>query len=519
MQVPLKHIANVLNLRACFRRGLYQKKKKRGVRKSKLEWLVIPTKLQRSFTSETLKEIYKDLCYRWNLFFLILVICFCYFLTGASEDTSKSEFEYIFSIPFIVWNIEPRVLITTSSKTPVYTSLHINGISLEPINNTIDRYNYADIRLPKNVLLKKGEQSKTIIIRSSDLVRVYVKDNERRAGDGFVAYPSSSLGTRHVIASYAPFNLKDDNYRSFFSVSAPFSNTTVRFQTTVGRSRLLQQYESYRFDGERGEDLSGTLIESDKPVALISGIQTRIPGGICCEDGLLEQLPSSKNWGKNFAFGSFQSLTSGFSFRVYTMNSSTSIKLTEPNATTLSYNQEKHFFEGVVTDGTVVEISTDKPVMVAQYMQGSDLDMDKRGDPSMLIVPPYEAYTFPVLELYETHDYYINVMIECNRASGLLLDGIPITTINSHDILSGPNQLICCVRNAISTGLHSVSHGSNVNFFVSVYAIGSINLPAPPSSYIYAGSPYNVVTLGEYNTRDTVHTRDWWRFGWSISNV
>ena len=75
------------------------------------------------------------------------------------------------------------------------------------------------------------------------------------------------------------------------------------------------------------------------------------------------------------------------------------------------------------------------------------------------------------------------------------------------DILSGPNQLICCVRNAISTGLHSVSHGSNVSFFVSVYAIGSINLPDPPSSCIYAGNPYNVATR-VYNTRDIVHTRD-----------
>ena len=340
-----------------------------------------------------------------------------FFLAGTCEETSKWEFEYVFSIPFIVWNIDPRVLITTLSQTPVYISLNINGISLEPINSIIDRYKYADIRLPKQVLLQKGEQNKTIIIRSSGLVSVFVKDNEKRAGDGFVAYPSSSLGTRHVIASHTPFKTR----RSFFSVSAPLSNTTVWFQTKDGQRRVLQRYETYRFDGDHSEDLSGMLVESDKPVALISGVQTQIPEDKCCGDGLLEQLPSTKSWGKNFAFGSFRSLTSGFRFRVFTMDSSTSIKLTEPNTAALTYNQEKRFFEGIVTGDTVIVLSADQTVMVVQYMQGNSLDTNQLGDPSMLIVPPYEAYTnevtFSVLKLNDTHHYYINIMIECSQVS------------------------------------------------------------------------------------------------------
>ena len=195
-------------------------------------------------------------------------------------NLDDSPFEVVFPIPELPATLTlktqpPRVLISTNCLEPVSVTLTIPGNDIQH-NVSVTRYNYADITLPTSVRLKPGDglQNRTVIVRASAPVSVLVIDNEYGNHDGFVALNSRQLGTQYYIASYIPYYSSE--YLSSFCLSALDEKTQVAIQTRAGQEYevSLSAYQSYRFDGGKNEDLTGTYINSDKPVAVISGILT-----------------------------------------------------------------------------------------------------------------------------------------------------------------------------------------------------------------------------------------------------
>ena len=401
----------------------------------------------------------------------------------------------MFTIPrlgIIAESAPPQILLTTSSSNTVDINLNVSDGSFR-MSRQIDQYSSAIISLPSRVRMAPGDekQNKTIIIRSSDMISVHVMDNQGSNGDGFVAYPSSLLGTDFRIASYSPLSL----WPSFFCISALFPNTSIRVKNVAGIEShiLLKKYESYRFDGATSEDLSGTLVRSNEPISVVSGVYTQIPIGppdYNAVDGLLEQLPDVTKWGRKFFLGPFSYLNSGYKFRVFTRNIRTTLIISGVDTMSMSISPES-FYEGDVVGDTVTSIESDYPVMIAQYMKSSGADSPERGDPSMLIVPPATSFTnsakFYVYQYTKNHSYYINVMIECNNVNGLVLDNLPST--HTWNVISTNDNLMCCVREQVSPGQHSISHTNQmVKFAVIVYAI--CDVADCKSSYAYPASAY-----------------------------
>ncbi|XP_072046685.1 uncharacterized protein [Amphiura filiformis] len=325
------------------------------------------------------------------------------------------------------------------------------------------------------------------MLRSSGKVSVHAVDNELANGDGFAVLPTSQLGTQYYVASYKPSLL---DYPSFFCISSLYSKTSIYIKTPAENEHqvILEENESYRFDGSAFEDLSGTLVQSDKPIAVISGVWTRVPENItCCAGGLLEQLPPVHSWGYNFILSAFLSLNSGYVYRVYAVNMS----VIQENgiSTRIAANS---IYETDVTADTVVSLTSDHPIMVVQYMKSNDGYLNEPGGPSMLIVQPITSFTgnviFPVIEYTSTHfrhTYYINIVIDCEFVDGLLLDDSPSIRTNEV-ILKSRDESMCCLRTGLSSGHHTVSHNNPIaRFFVCVYGISS------RSSYAYAANVLN----------------------------
>ena len=160
------------------------------------------------------------------------------------------------------------------------------------------------------------KQNKTLIVRASDHVYVYALENDASDSDVFQAIPSSQLGTKYYVASYRPYTLP---FPSFICVSAIDANTSISISNLSGYTHniTLQKYECYRYDGGIPEDLSGFLVKSDKPVAVVSGSFSFIPEGKCCPDSVLEMLIPVRKYGKTFYVFPFLSLSSGFVYRVF----------------------------------------------------------------------------------------------------------------------------------------------------------------------------------------------------------
>ncbi|XP_072048245.1 uncharacterized protein [Amphiura filiformis] len=427
---------------------------------------------------------------------------------GAEEINGQNEF--VFSIPYLVFpQYPPHVLMTTSSLLPVKTTLTIPGLGYQ-VNKTISRDNPGDIPLSTDLVgidvrVYTGDQkqlNKTVIVQSSGQILLFVIDNEYVGGDGFNVLPTSGLGTQYYIASYTPFST---TYPSFFCISSVYSNTSINITTPTGQTHhiILKRYESYcnRYDSE-DEDLSGTFVESNNPIAVISGVFTRVPEGVCCPDGLIEQLPPVHSWGYNFTLTPFLSLNSGYLYRVYSAIYSATLHMSDGNITHIT---AKSFYEADVTGDTIVSFTSDQPIMVVQYMKGYYSNTPGRGDPSMLIVTPITSFsadvTFPVIEYTypDGHTYYINVIIKCDYLDGVLFDETPLVDTNS---LHTSDNSMCCLRSNVSTGHHTVSHTNPMaRFTVIVYAI----CEGCQSSYAYPVNAFGSA-VESYSTQPQTQT-------------
>ena len=92
----------------------------------------------------------------------------------------------------------------------------------------------------------------------------------------------------------------------------------------------------------------------------------------------------------------------------------------------------------------------------------------------MFVVPPVSSYTnnvtFHVLEYQTLHDYYINVVTDCEHIDGLVFDDSIL--VSSWEKLTTDDQSMCCARSTVTSGHHSVTHTNHmVRFSVNVYAI------------------------------------------------
>ncbi|XP_072048940.1 uncharacterized protein [Amphiura filiformis] len=441
---------------------------------------------------------------------------------GTGKAVTPLYKNYVFSISCLKYCSYPaHVYITTSSRTSIFADLSIidyRGIpGYEVSYNNITRDNPASIRLPtvvSNNYLKFYPQEqmrplyKTLIVRASDDVSVYVMNNWYTQGDAFTVLPTSQLGTEYYIASY---KATETNYPAFICISSIYSDTSINITTPAGNVQvMLKQFESFRFNGGDYEDLSGTLVQSDKPVAVLSGTWAKVPNDVDFEDGLLEQLPPVHNWGSSFILTPFLSVHSGYVYRVYTAMHSATLHMSDDSITHIA---AESFHEEEVTGDSVVSFTSDQPIMVVQYMKGYYAQVATgrrccRGNPSMLIVPPIASFinnvTFisPFISFQQSLIYdnqYTSVIIACDYVDGVFLDESPMMEIKS-DVLKTLDQSMCCLRTNVSAGPHTVSHTNQMaKFYVTVY--GMHNFYA--RSYVFAANGFQTADVNSSTTVTT----------------
>ena len=370
---------------------------------------------------------------------------------GPSKARSQDEVtqwvqEHVFTVPeFYYGSGNPHILITTSSRKPVNVTLSIPGVGFK-IYKTITKDNSTwDIDLsPTNGTLRGiGRQNTTVIVRSSDTVNVHAISHDIGGGDGFVVIPTNQLGTTHYVASYQP---SDSNNPAFVCITALHVNTFIYIQTNRKHIReTLQQYESYRFDGDEYEDLTGTLVQSDKPIAVISGVRASVSS--VRKDGLLVQIPPTNMWGEKFSIVPFQRLNFGYVYRVQTLNKSTTLKFSDDKVVEITpeIHGVKPFYEADVTGYEMISFTSDHPVLVIQYLKSASNPW-RGGGPAVLIVPPFTLFghnvTFPVFQFHLIFEHFITIVAECTAMD----DGFSIRWCTSRlvsDTTNWRNHVLC----------------------------------------------------------------------------
>jgi len=280
------------------------------------------------------------------------------------------------------------------------------------------------------------EEKQGIYIKSDNPITVYGLNRRYQTTDTYLGLPVEVLGTEYRVMSY----YVTDDLLSIAAVVATEDNTIVEITPSVDTYSGKKRGETFRVTLNRGDvyqvagtkvaksDLTGTYIRANKRIAVFGGHQCSyvpsvVPEIIACNH-LAEQLPPIHSWGKHFYIGKFKFRTK-YTYRVLAHYPDTKIF---ENTNLVAILKTGQYFEQ--TTDKDVQITADKPVLVAQYSQGFK-NGDSIGDPMMLLISPTQQflrkYRFatPVSGDWE---HLVNIVVPTEAIYTIQLNGRAIDT-------------------------------------------------------------------------------------------
>ena len=254
-------------------------------------------------------------------------------------------------------------------------------------------------RFSQATLFEMEDRGQAIHITSDLPISVYGLNRRRQTTDNYLAFPVEVLGTEYMVMSYYTFS---PEVQSIFAIVATEDNTVIEITPTAKTSGGRAAGQTFKITLNKGSvyqvgaagayrsqpiDLTGTYIKANKKIAVYGGHQcAQIPTtAVSACNVLCEQLPSINTWGKNFYIGAFKS-RSFYTYRVLASKDSTKVF---EDTTLIATLMRGEFVQK--NSRYNIQITADKPVLVAQYSQGSS-NGDNIGDPMMILVSPVQQY-------------------------------------------------------------------------------------------------------------------------------
>ncbi|MDC1068869.1 T9SS type A sorting domain-containing protein, partial [Candidatus Kapabacteria bacterium] len=376
--------------------------------------------------------------------------------------------------------------------------------------------------LPNDIEFKGTDEksNKTIILESTVPISVFVINSKAVTSEGYYSVPIKNWGMEYRHLSFYDFN-EVKEWAGGFHVIAAEDDTKVDItingvgtdQKTVNGIPLGDSFSIKLDAGEvfdtrgTGEtrgiyDISGSLIESDKPIGVISYHEramipaTRVTNG---RDHLSEMLMPTESWGKNFYSMPTErgGTNKGDFFRIMSVENNTEFKVRwynpetkeiigvwegflnkagdfeeyHPNAAS-ACNSENPYTS---INGFAVWESS-KPVQVMQYAYSSCWDNAPNADPFMMLLSPVEQYSqdlliaTPIEIVNDTfEDNYLTLIVKLNEGENvanalndIYLDGERLTN-NYPDLADNVIDNAIYHTQKITPGFHEISSESPIS--------------------------------------------------------
>ena len=236
------------------------------------------------------------------------------------------------------------------------------------------------------------------------------------------------------------------------------------------------------------DDLSGSRVLANKPIAFISGHECgNLPANQMFCDQMFEQIPPTSTWGRTFYTAPLSTRKEMENFKFVASKNNTNIDgVCGPLVQRISVAEGVSAGDVVdfnVSSGLYCQFTSDKPVLLMQFSFGGRVDNVSNADPFMMMIPPVEQYRSQYLiSTFEsqttTEQYFINVVMEAQfERTSLLIDGSSITQDWSDIPCSSDMRSTCAygvqVSINVSDAAHVISHeDASATFGVNVYSFG-----------------------------------------------
>ncbi|HVZ40855.1 MAG TPA: IgGFc-binding protein [Candidatus Kapabacteria bacterium] len=391
------------------------------------------------------------------LVLLVAAVCICSaqdlprptLLARHSDFTTEgTEFWVVFQKNFRDYTTDERTLaqkpadalqlelfITSSENVTGYVDIHGLGFH-QPFTVAAGKVISIPIDTAAQVRSSEKIEDLAVHIVADHPIAVYGLNRRYQTTDTYLAHPVNVLGTSYRAMCYAWLQ---NDLLAQVAIIGTQDNTHVKitpscrtqkgkpgkqpFEVVLNRGDVYQVIPKY--DPSTKSDLTGSLIESDKPVSVFSGHNCAYvpdPRVKAC-NLLVEQLPSIKAWGRQFFVGTLAGRSSSV-IRVLANEDSTHVFENNHLVATLGAGE---FYENK-NQSQHTMVTSDRPVLVAQYSKGFD-NGDDVGDPMMIVVAPTEQFlpgyriATPVRGSWH---HYMNLIVPTRSIETMRLDEQPI---------------------------------------------------------------------------------------------
>jgi len=402
-------------------------------------------------------------------------------VVSFSQSLDSKGTDFWLAFPGNFFANEFKLFISAEQNTTGTVSVPGVGFS---VNFTVTVGAITTVTLPASVDLQSSNviENRGIRVVALQEVTVYALSRFQATTDAYLALPTDILGTEYIALGYRNSNVVNG---SQFALVAAQNATTVTITptaTTNGRiagvaySILLNQGQTYQLRNTSATgDLSGSIISSNKPVAVFGSHQcANIPPGALACDFVVEQLPPTSAWGRNFVSVPLKTRKNGDTFRFLALENNTQVTVNGSLVATLNRGQ---LFETILV--TASQITSNKPILVAQYSNGTTFD-DVTSDPFMMLITPFEQflgnYTFAT-PASGFRLNFVNVVSPPGAVGALKLDGVTIPAASFSPI--GTSGFLGAQLD-LTAGTHTIN-GTNLPFGIFVYGFDDAD------SYGYPG--------------------------------
>ena len=384
------------------------------------------------------------------------VSCDIYFADEEEFVSEGSEFYLAFFNNLqIGFFSQAKVMVRVSNVDVIPDTVEI---SYDSESRKIESGSTVEVELPTSLRLKDiGKSGKGVSIRSVNGAKLSVTafGDELTSSDTYQLLPCVYLPSlyEYYAVSVAKVNIVvfDDGEEliseplgnSVLVVIASEDNTHVTLTPTqdvfVEPDKETEAGESVDITLSRGEtlfissedDLTGSHVVSDKPLAVFSGHECgNIPSNISYCDQMVEQIPPTATWGREFYATSF--LTRRMDrFKAISSKETNTIRWSctggVSSSGSLDFSGAGVPVEFDIDSDQSCRFKSDYPILLVQFSVGSQADNILDADPSMTVIPPAKQYR---------NSYMLNYFI------GLRLNSyLNIILLNTSDDISTSDTL------------------------------------------------------------------------------
>lgn len=307
-------------------------------------------------------------------------------------------------------------------------------------------------------------ENRGVYINTTVNVAVFVTNFYIYGSATYTAFPVAAMGTEYRSLSFKP----RWTYEGLQFIVIGIHDSTlvfVTFPNGTQSTKVINRLDCYHESNEA--DISGTLIETDKPVSIVSGAPCASFIQYACDIIMTQLLPTTA-WDQTYIVPSLSPLQTSI-LRIAAAENDTEIHVRYSNAnqtwsSTIS-DTSRLISKNVTTDKTMT-VQSENVFQLGVYAG--------RVDVSLFLVPGISQYlneyVFVISSFYDTFTNYFAAIIPNDVEKNLVLDGRPLTPRDSF-LVPAPFENYSVVIHEITSGYHQLRLASNEKFGAVAFGV------------------------------------------------